>query len=126
MNVKSSMAGALIAALGLMFYVYCNPSVARVQSYVNNPLQQVSQSVSTSGSASGFAYAQLTVDGDQFTFDQGGLETPRARSLTALMRVFGSSEKATYVNLLNAVGSQGWEIVAIDTAESIVTFKRRL
>ena len=115
MTSKSSIAGALIALLGLMFYAYSNPSTA-----ISSPPLQVQQPTTT------FAYAQLTVEEDKFIFDQGGLETPRARTLTALIRLFGSSERSTYVNLLNAIGSRGWEIVEIDTAESIVTFKRQL
>jgi len=116
MTSRSSLAGASIALLGLMFYAYSNPSTA-----ISSPPVPVQQSATT------FAYAQLTVEEeDRFIFDQGGLETPRARSLSALMRLFGSTERATYVNLLNAIGSRGWEIVEIDTAESIVTFKRQL
>jgi len=119
MNARSSIAGALIATLGLMFYVYSNPSVAVSSSPAPAAAPQVSQSQVT------FAYAQLTVEGDDFLFDQGGREIPRARSLTALMRFFGSSERPTYVNLLNAIGARGWEIVEVDTGESIVTFKQR-
>lgn len=120
MNGKSSLAGALIAMLGLMFYAYSNPSVA----VSSGP--QTQASTRQSQSANAFAYAQLTVEDDQFIFDQGGLQTPRKRSLTALIRFLGSNEKPTYINLLNAIGSRGWEIVESDSAESIVTFKRRL
>jgi len=110
MNARSSLAGALIATLGLMFYAYSNPSIAES----NGPVRQTQTQQLLQGQAT-FAYAQLTVEGDEFLFDEGGLQTPRARSLTALMRVFGSNEKPTFVNLLNAIGSRGWEIVEIDT-----------
>lgn len=116
MNSKSSIAGALIASMGLMFYICSNPQVA-----VSSPTP-----VQIQDSTSGFAYAQLTVEGDEFIFDEGGLALPRARSMTALMRFLGSSQRPTYVNLLNAIGAQGWEIVESDTDASVVTFKRRL
>ena len=115
MTSKSSLAGASIALLGLMFYAYSNPSTA-----VSSPPLQVQQASTT------FAYATLSVEGEEYTFDQGGLEVPRARTLTAQLRLFGSDERPTYVNLLNAIGSRGWEIVDIETDESIVTFKRQL
>lgn len=115
MTSRSSLAGAAIATLGLLFYVYSNPSIASS----SPPPQQIQSSDS-------FAYAQLTVEGDQFFFDEGGRETARSRSLSALLRFFGSNQRPTYVNLLNAIGSRGWEIVESNTSESIVTFKRRL
>jgi len=116
MTSSSSLAGASIALLGLLFYAYSNPSAA-----VSSPRIQAQQSAVTT-----FTYAQLRVEEERFIFDPGGLEIPRARSLSALMRLFGSAERATYVNLLNAIGSRGWEIVEIDTIQSIVTFKRQL
>ena len=119
MNAKSSLAGAMIATLGLMFYVYSNPSVASPNLGVAVAPQQ-SQSVST------FAYSQLTIEDDQFSFDEGGVEPVRARTLTALMRFLGSNERPTFVNLLNAIGSRGWELVEFNTAENVVTFKRQL
>ena len=116
MNARSSLAGALIATLGLMFYVYSNPSVA---SNSGPRARQESQPAQV------FAYSQLTIDSDQYTFDDGGLERPRSRNLSSLLRVLGSNERATYVNLLNAIGAQGWELVESDDSGNLVTFKRR-
>lgn len=119
MNSRSSLAGALIATLGLMFYAYSNPSIASPNAPAIAKAQQ-SQPAAT------FAYAQLTIAGDQYSFDEGGREPVRSRSLTALIQFLGSNERATYVNLLNAIGSRGWEIVEVDTVANTVTFKRQL
>ncbi len=119
MNTRSSIAGALIATLGLIFYAYSNPTIAST----NGSASAVQQSQSQSSEA--FAYSQLTLESeDQFTFDEGGLQPPRTRTLTALMRFLESNERPTYINLLNAIGSRGWELV--ETQNNTVTFKRRV
>ena len=118
MNARSSIAGGLIATLGLMFYAYSNPSIA-------SPSRPAATAIQQTQSSEVFAYSRLTVeDDDQFTFDEGGLQPPRTRSLTALMRFLESSERPTYINLLNAIGSRGWEMV--ETQNNTVTFKRRV
>ena len=83
MKSKSTWAAALIVVIGLSFYAYTNPGFA-------TPQQQAR--------AVGVSYAQLTVSGDQYIWDIGGIEDPRERTLSSLMRFLGSREKTTFVN----------------------------
>jgi hypothetical protein len=74
--------------------------------------------------ANRFSYAQLTIqENDQVTWDAGGNDLPRVRQLNALYRDLGGNQRATVMNLLNAIGQQGWELVQTDQATW--TFKQR-
>jgi hypothetical protein len=80
-------------------------------------------------SATGFSYAQLTVSDDgQSTWDEGGNQIPQTRTLRALQRQLGNNQRTGLVNLLNAIGAQGWELVSndIDGSQAVWNFKRRI
>jgi len=73
--------------------------------------------------ASGFSYAQLTLLGEnQVTWDAGGNEVPRNRSISAVYRDLGGSSRVTEINLMNSIGQNGWELVQVDG--NVWTFKR--
>ena len=85
--------------------------------------QQAQQAVQNP-SQGDFEYAQLIVVGnDQLTFDDGGNDRPRTRSLKALYAELGGRNRATLVNLLNEIGDDGWELVG-SPVDGIWTFKR--
>ena len=92
-------------------------------SYSNNAnAQQRSQQSQTS---SGWQYAQLlALENDQYKWDEGGNQVPVARSLRALQRELGSNDRETRVNLLNAIGSNGWQLITVEE-EKVWTFMRR-
>lgn len=114
----SSLAAALIVGIGLSIYVFTSPTIATPN------LGPVVQEQATSG----FAYATLTKVDDSFVFDTGGLNPPREFSMGALMRTLNSQQRATMVNLLNAIGSRGWELVQKDKTGTteVWLFKRSL
>ena len=112
MKNKSTWAAVLIVVLGLSFYAYSNPGLATAQQQAR---------------AVGVSYAQLTINGEQYIWDVGGLEDPRERTLSSLLRVLGSRNKSTFVNLLNAIGSQGWVMIESNESDDGVqqwTFRR--
>lgn len=74
---------------------------------------------------SSFVYARLIQLGDQqFTWDAGGNNVPRTGSLRLIQRELGGNSRDTLVNLLNAIGSNGWELVQIE--EGNYLFKRQI
>ena len=116
MNNRSSFAAVLIICFGLSIYVFTSPSVATPNLA---PAAQQQQE-------SGFAYATLTINGATHVFDQGGQPLPREFTLTTLIRSLDSRERPSLVNLLNAIGNQGWELVLQDRNGSRWVFKRAL
>ena len=87
-----------------------------------NATPQRSGTVSTTG----FSYAQLTVSAEgQLTWDDGGNQIPQTRTLRALQRQLGNNQRTGMVNLLNAIGAQGWELVSNDDGQTVWNFKRR-
>ncbi len=112
MKNKSTWALVLVFALGLCLYTYAKPGFA-------TPQQQVR--------AAEVSYAQLTIKGDQYTWDVGGNEVPRARTLNGLIRFLGKRDKPTFVNLLNALSAQGWNVIGSfdrDFTEEGLIFQR--
>ena len=71
-----------------------------------------------------FEYAQLTRENGNYVFDTGGNFVPPTRSSQALQRELGSSAPGRFVNLLDAIGSQGWELVQGGSGSTWI-FKRR-
>ena len=72
---------------------------------------------------SAIAYAQLTLQADnQVIWDEGGNGIPRVDTIDGTYRRLGGSQRISLVNLLNAIGSNGWELVEVNN--NVWTFKR--
>jgi len=131
MDNRSSLAAVIIIGIGILGYTYSIPAQARVEIAST---QQGSTFVSTqarSQTASAqqitrFAYARLSINDQQYTWDVGGLQVPQTRTLLATIRSLGSQQRPTFVNLLNAIGNQGWELVPNSEGAGEFLFKRRL
>lgn len=109
MKTKSILMTAVL--VGLVMAVYSFASPVSSGSILQEP-------------DSGFSYAVLTIQGeDRVTWDEGGSDLPRTRPLDAIYRELGGKQRATVVNLLNAIGEQEWQLVEIN--ESSWTFIRR-
>jgi hypothetical protein len=110
--MKTKSISMIVLLVGCLFAVYAiaSPPV-KPQSR-----QNVSQSTS-------WEYAQLVIIGeDDFQFLIGGDIPVRTRSTRALLGDLGGNGKPTLANLLNQIGSKGWELVAIN--DTSWTFKR--
>ena len=72
-----------------------------------------------------FEYAVLTIsDAETFVFNEGESNiAPRALELRILYSRLGGTSRPTLSNLLNVIGSRGWELVSVD--DQIWTFIRR-
>ena len=80
--------------------------------------QQVQQKRS-----SALAYAQLTIQGEnQAIWDEGGNAIPRVDTLDGTYRRLGGTSRTSVVNVLNAIGNNGWELVEVTS--NVWTFKR--
>lgn len=95
-------------------------SVQSVQQ--NNAAAQQQQSVqqansSTSSSTDSFQYARLTVadKGEKVTWLTGGNDRVRTESLGRVFRrLGGNASRIDLANLLDQIGSQGWQLVQRD------------
>lgn len=73
---------------------------------------------------SGVEYAQLTIAGEALTWDEGGNQLPQPRNMIALQRQLGSNARPSMVNLLNAIGDDGWLLVSNNDSQTIWNFMR--
>lgn len=101
--------------VGLILAVYTVPKFAHSQQGALAQ-QQVGQRLGIQ------SYAQLTIKGDSVTWDPGGNEIPRIETLPVTYRRLGGNQRPTLVNLLNVIGSDGWELVLAN--DNIWTFKK--
>jgi hypothetical protein len=116
MNNKSHLRKIFVLAVlviggGFAAYSYAAPTLSQ-------------QSLQTQQRRSGtIAYAQLTIQGqDKVTWDEGGTSIPRVDTLAGTTNRLGGSPRASVVNLLNAIGNNGWELVEITS--NVYTFQR--
>jgi len=110
MKAKSILVTVLLVGCALAVYAAAASPVK----------PQVRQNVSQSNT---WQYAQLVIiSEDEFQFLVGGNAPIRTRSTRALLGDLGSSQKPTLANLLDQIGSKGWELVAMN--DTSWTFKR--
>ncbi|MEM7457441.1 MAG: hypothetical protein AAF456_24120 [Planctomycetota bacterium] len=94
----------------------------------NSDAQVRTQLEQSENNAVQWEYAQLIVEGDdQYRWLQGELNlTPDPVPLDTLaQRLRQRGGRRTFENLLNQIGSNGWELIIID-GSTRYTFKRRL
>ncbi len=113
MKSKSFVGKSFVITLLLVGFGWAVYSIA-------SPIQQ---RANVQEQAGGFSYAQLTIQGDQVTWDIGGNDLPRQRNLNAVYRELNGEGRATTINLLNAIGANGWELVQV--GDNVWTFKSR-
>ena len=108
---KTSVLAVLLICGGLAAYWFAAPAVSQ-------QTQQIQQRRSGT-----IAYAQLTIQGEtQVTWDEGGNSIPRVDTLESTYRRLGGTQRSSVVNLLNAIGNSGWELVEVTS--NVWTFKR--
>ncbi|MEM7783111.1 MAG: hypothetical protein AAF623_07140 [Planctomycetota bacterium] len=107
----------IVAGICSLFALILIPITSNALAPKPPQIQQAQQAVS------GIEYAQLTVSNGRYIFDVGGNIQPREFDLVGLQRSLGSRERATFVNLLNAIGQEGWELIPRDSS-GIYLFKR--
>ena len=97
-------------------------SVLAVYAFVAPPnWEQSRQNVSQSNK---WEYARLVVIGeDELSFLRGGDQPDRIRSTRGLLGDLGGNGKPSLANVLNQIGTKGWELVTIEN--STWTFQRR-
>ncbi len=73
--------------------------------------------------AGSWEYGRLVVGDENYAW-QGGESNvqPEVLNLDNLYRRIGGRSQATFTNLLNQIGKDGWELVTID--DTVYTFKR--
>lgn len=109
MKNKSILLTLLIVSGVLVVYAIAAP-----------PVQQARQNVTQ---ASGWEYAQLIViNDDEMTWLVGGDQPERVRPLRGLLGDLGGNGRPTLANLLDQIGSRGWELTFVEN--STWTFKR--
>ena len=92
--------------------------------YLNSTPAHSSESATNQRSQIGIAYAQLVVlNDDQVTWDPGGNNLARTETLDSTYRRLGGSQRTSFVNLLNVIGNNGWELVTVSS--NVWTFKQR-
>ena len=105
---KSSILAAILIGCVLAIYSLATPALSQQ----GNRVQQLDS----------ISYAQLTIKGNEVTWDPGGNEISRTDTLNVTYRRLGGNQRATLVNLLNVIGSDGWDLVQIEN--NVWTFKR--
>ncbi len=101
MNRSIVLLATTIAVVAVALLWSTTPRVESAQRNVQSP--------------SGWEYARLIVDLDGVTWDPGGVNTPRVRTMAAAINDQGAGGlKATLANLLNAIGANGWELVQVE------------
>lgn len=111
MNAKSTLL--------ILFLVGCGCALTVYSYAVPVAPQQRPRVVATT-----HQFALLTVQSDQqVTWDDGGNDLPRTRTLNALYGELGGTQRPTLVNLLNVIGADRWSLVQTD--QTNWTFQRR-
>ena len=78
----------------------------RVEAQQSNNQAQSDQSIE---------YARLEVnDTDQVTWRLGGVINPRTETVTTTYRRLGGQGRGTFADLLDQIGSEGWNLVQKD------------
>lgn len=112
MNAKLSLLG-LVALIALGCYLMPQPKIATAQ----NPSAAASDVVE---------YAQLTISGNVYTFEEGGARfEPRKFDLDGMYRELNGRQRPSLVNLLQAIGTRGWELVDVSQDRDVYVFMRR-
>ena len=98
----------LVGCTSAVFYSFASPAM--------------SQQATTVQRRSQISYAQLIIQGDDVTWDEGGAAIARVGTLDNTYRRLGGNQRTSLVNLLNEIGNDGWELVEV--ANNVWTFKR--
>ena len=111
---------SVIAVVGIAIAVFAS---RQSNAQIRTQLEQ------TSNRALQFEYAQLLVQDDQYRWLQGELNlTPDFVTLDTLaQRLKQRGGRKTFENLLNQIGSNGWDLIVVDgSSPSRYLFQRRL
>ena len=93
-----------------------------VQTFQQHSVEaQASQQTQNAQSASAVEYAVLEVDGDNVTWKVSGNQIQRTESIKSAYRRLGGSNRGTFADLLDEIGSSGWELVQVQSSNWIFT-----